>query len=84
VSVGDAVASFNPIYGQGMSSAALPAACLAEFLSSGPDLRTPAREFFELHDIVVDAAWGVSADGDAAQLDAISGAEVPQGVSRQR
>jgi len=34
VSVGDAVASFNPIYGQGLSSAALHASCLAEYLES--------------------------------------------------
>ena len=84
VSLGDAVASFNPIYGQGMSSAALHAACLAEFLSSGPDLSRPARGCFELQDIVVDAAWSVSAGGDAARLDAISGADVPEEVSRQR
>lgn len=84
VSAGDAVASFNPIYGQGMSSAALHAACLSEFLGSGPDLRTPARGFFALQDTVVDAAWTVSAGSDAARLDALSGADVPDEVSRHR
>jgi hypothetical protein len=32
----------------------------------------------------VGAAWSVSAGGDAARLDALSGAEVPADVSRQR
>jgi hypothetical protein len=84
VSVGDAVASFNPIYGQGMSSAALHAACLSEFLGSGPDLSAPAKGFFELQDIFVDAAWGISAGSDSARLDAASGADVPEEVRRQR
>jgi 2-polyprenyl-6-methoxyphenol hydroxylase-like FAD-dependent oxidoreductase len=84
VSAGDAVASFNPIYGQGMSSAALQASCLSEYLSTGPDLQVPATGFFELQQVVVDAAWAMSAGGDAARLDALSGAEVPEEVSRQR
>jgi 2-polyprenyl-6-methoxyphenol hydroxylase-like FAD-dependent oxidoreductase len=84
VSVGDAVASFNPIYAQGMSAAALHASCLSEYLSTRPDLRSPAAMFFELQRVVTDAAWAVSAGGDAARLDARSGAEVPAEVSRQR
>jgi 2-polyprenyl-6-methoxyphenol hydroxylase-like FAD-dependent oxidoreductase len=84
VSTGDAVASFNPIYGQGMSSAALQASCLSEYLSTGPDLQVPATGFFELQQVVVDAAWTMSAGRDAARLDALSGAEVPEEVSRQR
>jgi 2-polyprenyl-6-methoxyphenol hydroxylase-like FAD-dependent oxidoreductase len=84
VSVGDAVASFNPIYGQGMSSAALHAACLSEFLGSGPSLHEPATGFFARQDVVVDAAWSVSAGSDAARLDAMSGADVPEEVRHQR
>ncbi|NGO08264.1 hydroxylase [Streptomyces sp. HC44] len=84
VSVGDAVASFNPIYGQGMSSAALHASCLASYLGGGPDLGTAAREFFRLQQVVVDAAWAISAGGDAARLDAQNGAEVPADVRQQR
>jgi 2-polyprenyl-6-methoxyphenol hydroxylase-like FAD-dependent oxidoreductase len=68
VSVGDAVASFNPVFGQGMSSAALQVSCLAEYLSAGPDLAVPAREFFALQQIVVDAAWQISTSVDAARL----------------
>jgi len=66
VVVGDAAASFNPIYGQGMSSAALHASCLSEYLCSGPDLDRPARAFFDLQRVVVDAAWQTSAVPDLA------------------
>jgi 2-polyprenyl-6-methoxyphenol hydroxylase-like FAD-dependent oxidoreductase len=65
VAVGDAVASFNPIYGQGMSSAALHASCLSEYLRSGPSLG-PARDFFALQRVVVDSAWQTSAIPDLA------------------
>ncbi|MFJ2645224.1 FAD-dependent oxidoreductase [Streptomyces sp. NPDC087420] len=84
VSVGDAVASFNPVYGQGMSSAALHASCLSEFLRDDPPLDQRADGFFRLQDVVVDAAWAVSAGGDAARLDAENGVEVPEEVRRQR
>jgi 2-polyprenyl-6-methoxyphenol hydroxylase-like FAD-dependent oxidoreductase len=84
VSVGDAVASFNPVYGQGISSAALHASCLSDYLTADPDLAVPAAEFFGLQEVVVDAAWSISAGGDAARLDAIEGAEVPEEVRRQR
>ncbi|SDL73881.1 FAD-dependent oxidoreductase [Nonomuraea jiangxiensis] len=66
VSVGDAVASFNPVYGQGMTSAALHAAALSMYLRSAPDLRAPAREFFALQKVVVDAAWTTSTSADLA------------------
>jgi 2-polyprenyl-6-methoxyphenol hydroxylase-like FAD-dependent oxidoreductase len=69
ISVGDAVASFNPIYGQGMSSAALHASCLSDYLHSDPDLGLPARKFFALQQVVVDAAWDVSTSADASRLD---------------
>ncbi|MCU1650547.1 MAG: hypothetical protein JWQ60_1696 [Pseudonocardia sp.] len=67
VSVGDAVASFNPVYGQGISSAALHASCLAAYLESKPALGAPARKFFELQRVIVDAAWAISAAADAAR-----------------
>ncbi|WP_197376820.1 FAD-dependent oxidoreductase [Mycolicibacterium baixiangningiae] len=84
VSVGDAVASFNPIFGQGMSSAALHASCLSDYLNATPDLDRAATEFFDLQSVVVDAAWTTSAGVDAARLDAINRAEVPDDVKRQR
>lgn len=66
IAVGDAVASFNPVYGQGMSAAALHASALSEYLGSGPDLARPARKFFTLQKVVVDAAWETSALADLA------------------
>ncbi|WP_097321713.1 hypothetical protein [Paractinoplanes atraurantiacus] len=54
VSVGDAVASFDPIYGQGMTSAALHASCLSEYLC-GP--ATSTGTFFDLQKVIVDATW---------------------------
>jgi 2-polyprenyl-6-methoxyphenol hydroxylase-like FAD-dependent oxidoreductase len=63
---GDAVASFNPVYGQGMTSAILHASCLSAYLSQDPDLDVPARRYFELVRIVVDAAWQISAFPDLA------------------
>jgi 2-polyprenyl-6-methoxyphenol hydroxylase-like FAD-dependent oxidoreductase len=57
VSVGDAVASFNPVYGQGISSAALHASCLSEYLVGDPAFDMPAADFFALQQVVVDAAF---------------------------
>jgi 2-polyprenyl-6-methoxyphenol hydroxylase-like FAD-dependent oxidoreductase len=84
LSVGDAVASFNPIYAQGMTAAALHASCLSEYLRAEPVPGRPATAFFDLARLVVDAAWMISAGGDAARHDALIGAQVPEDVSRQR
>jgi 2-polyprenyl-6-methoxyphenol hydroxylase-like FAD-dependent oxidoreductase len=84
VCVGDAVASFNPIYGQGMSSAALHASWLSSYLAGGAEFNTAATDFFELQEVVVDAAWNLSAGGDAARLDALNGNEVPDNIRHQR
>ncbi|RKR86284.1 flavin-dependent dehydrogenase [Micromonospora pisi] len=67
VAAGDAVASFNPIYGQGMTSAALHASCLSAYLRSGPAPHTePARAYFAQVRVIVDAAWQVSTFADLA------------------
>lgn len=66
IATGDAVASFNPVYGQGMTAAALHASALSEYLRTDPDLSEPARDFFELQQVVVDAAWDASASMDVA------------------
>jgi 2-polyprenyl-6-methoxyphenol hydroxylase-like FAD-dependent oxidoreductase len=68
VAVGDSAASFNPVYGQGMSSAALHASCLSEYLRSEPDTDAPARYFLDLQKVVIEAAWQLSTAGDAARL----------------
>ncbi|MFC3739452.1 FAD-dependent oxidoreductase [Paractinoplanes deccanensis] len=66
VAAGDAVASFNPVYGQGMTSAMLHASCLSEYLRGDPDLSRPARAYFADVKVVVDAAWQVSTMADLA------------------
>ncbi|MDY7089874.1 MAG: FAD-dependent monooxygenase [Actinomycetota bacterium] len=66
VAAGDAVASFNPVYGQGMTSAALHASALSEYLRGEPDLSKPARSYFQDVKVVVDAAWQVSTMADLA------------------
>jgi 2-polyprenyl-6-methoxyphenol hydroxylase-like FAD-dependent oxidoreductase len=62
--VGDAVASFNPIYGQGMSVAALEALALRRHLKQGvqPHPRCLFRDLAR----VVDAPWEMAAGGDLA------------------
>ncbi|MEV4756176.1 FAD-dependent monooxygenase [Micromonospora sp. NPDC049559] len=67
VAAGDAVASFNPIYGQGMTSAMLHASCLSAYLRSGPSpLDGPAWAYFRLVRVIVDAAWQLSTFADIA------------------
>jgi hypothetical protein len=60
--VGDAVASFNPIYGQGMTVAALEALTLRRLLQRGIEPQ-PRRWFRDLAH-VVDAPWEMAAGGD--------------------
>ncbi len=64
VAAGDAVASFNPVYGQGMTSATLHASCLSRYLRSQPALDRPAMAYFDLVRVVVDAAWQISTFAD--------------------
>ncbi|MCO1597019.1 FAD-dependent oxidoreductase [Micromonospora sp. RHAY321] len=64
VAAGDAVASFNPVYGQGMTSATLHASCLSAYLRSDPKLDEPARGYFDQVAVVVDAAWRISTSAD--------------------
>ncbi|QDN54261.1 hypothetical protein [Streptomyces sp. S1D4-20] len=64
LAIGDVLASFNPIYGQGMSSAAMHASCLAAYLKSGHSLQDPAWAYFKDARAVVDDAWQTSTRND--------------------
>lgn len=63
VVIGDAIASFNPIYGQGMSVATLEALLLHQTLVAGgrEDL---ALRFFNRAEKVIDNAWMLATGSD--------------------
>ncbi|ACU75238.1 monooxygenase FAD-binding [Catenulispora acidiphila DSM 44928] len=60
--LGDAICSFNPVYGQGMTSAAMQAEALRGVLA---DDRGPTwKRHFRAMATAVDPAWQISAGGD--------------------
>lgn len=62
VVIGDALASFNPLYGQGMTVAALEATALSRCLAIGED--NLAQRFFRDAAKVVEPAWKMATGGD--------------------
>lgn len=64
LAMGDAIASFNPIYGQGMTVAACEALALRDQLSRG--LAGIHRPFFRQAAKVIDNPWQISVGADLA------------------
>jgi 2-polyprenyl-6-methoxyphenol hydroxylase-like FAD-dependent oxidoreductase len=62
VVLGDAISSFNPVYGQGMSVAAIQAVALRQSLSSGEDQLS--QRYFEAARRIVDIAWDLAIGSD--------------------
>jgi 2-polyprenyl-6-methoxyphenol hydroxylase-like FAD-dependent oxidoreductase len=59
---GDAVCAFNPVYGQGMTVAAVEAAALRDHLRRGEE--PEALRFFREISPLIDSPWEISTGGD--------------------
>lgn len=62
--IGDALCSFNPSYGQGMTTATLEAAALDECLGGGTERL--AQRFFEAAAAIIDIPWQIAVGNDLA------------------
>ncbi|MFG3496446.1 FAD-dependent oxidoreductase [Streptomyces sp. NPDC047928] len=70
ITIGDAVASFDPVYGQGMTSAAQQAAALGACLDLHGTLdRAFSRRFFRAAAHTVNVPWSLAVGGDFAYAD---------------
>ncbi|GHJ39406.1 NAD(P)/FAD-dependent oxidoreductase [Streptomyces sp. TS71-3] len=63
LAVGDALCDFNPVYGQGMTVAAMEAELLRDLLAGEEEHDLP-RRFFAAAAKVVDGPWQLAAGGD--------------------
>lgn len=61
--LGDAICSYNPVYGQGMTVAATEAMALRRLLAAGPP---DPRQYFRQIARTVAAPWQIAAGGDLA------------------
>jgi 2-polyprenyl-6-methoxyphenol hydroxylase-like FAD-dependent oxidoreductase len=73
LALGDSIAAFNPMYGQGMTVAALEALALRDNLAHGP---LNARKFFARAHRIEDVAWKISTGGDL-RYDEVVGRRTP-------
>ncbi|MFL6163313.1 MAG: FAD-dependent oxidoreductase [Jatrophihabitantaceae bacterium] len=80
LALGDSIASFNPMYGQGMTVAALQAVALRDHLGKGP---LDARKFFARAHRIEDVAWKIATGGDL-RFDAVEGKRTASGKLMNR
>ena len=71
LAIGDAICSFNPIYGQGMTVAACEAEALGRCLRTGPEALAP--RFFKQAARSIDTAWATAVGADLS-IPAVRGA----------
>lgn len=64
--LGDALCSFNPVYGQGMSVSAAEMEALQMALHESPTLEKLAKRFYKRVTPLVDVPWSLAAGGDLA------------------
>jgi 2-polyprenyl-6-methoxyphenol hydroxylase-like FAD-dependent oxidoreductase len=74
--IGDALCSFNPSYGQGMTTAALEATALDECLAGGTEAL--ARRFFRAAARIIDIPWQIAVGNDLAHPQVV-GKRTPMG-----
>jgi len=77
--MGDALCSFNPLYGQGMSVATLESLALRDCLEHGGPLRDLWRGFFKAAGKIIEGPWRIAAGSDFA-FAGVTGAK-PAGTS---
>ncbi len=75
--VADALCSFNPIYGQGMTVAALEALLLRRLLAAGTSGDQLARRFFAGAAKVIDGPWSIAVGTDL-RFPEVSGRRSPK------
>jgi 2-polyprenyl-6-methoxyphenol hydroxylase-like FAD-dependent oxidoreductase len=80
LALGDSIASFNPMYGQGMSVAALQGVALRDHLAKGP---LDARKFFARAHRIEDVAWKIATGGDL-RFEAVEGKRTTSGKIMNR
>lgn len=76
--MGDALCSFNPLYGQGMSVATLEALALRECLEHAASIHGVWQPFFKEAGKIIDGPWMIAAGSDFA-FEGVTGPE-PRGT----
>ena len=72
---GDAMCSFNPVYGQGMTTACAESLVLRECLAAGP--QQLAKRFFRAANRLIDIPWQIAVGSDL-QHPRVEGKRLPQ------
>lgn len=83
VAVGDAVAAFNPVYGQGITTAALQASALADRMRESEELDDVVTKWPATAFAVSGFAWNMATESDLARTTTTSENLVPTVVDEE-